>query len=49
MTKILGQSKFSWHPGFYGAAELEFISDKGKLEFQREYNLKSILWTLKTY
>ena len=29
----------SWHPGFYGAAELEFLSNKGDLEFQREYNL----------
>ena len=28
-----------WHPGFYGAAELEFISNKGDLEFQREFNL----------
>lgn len=28
-----------WHPGFYGAAELEFLSNKGDLEFQREYNL----------
>lgn len=28
-----------WHPGFYGAAELEFLSNKGDLEFQREFNL----------
>ncbi len=28
-----------WHPGFYGAAELEFLSNKGDLEFLREYNL----------
>lgn len=28
-----------WHPGFYGAAEIEFILDKNNLEFQREYNL----------
>ncbi len=28
-----------WHPGFYGAAELELISDKDVLEFQREYIL----------
>ena len=28
-----------WHPAFYGAAELEFISNKGDLVFNREYNL----------
>jgi len=28
-----------WHPGFYSAAELEFLSNKSDLEFQREYNL----------
>ena len=28
-----------WHPGFCGAAEIELISNKGELEFQREYNL----------
>ncbi len=28
-----------WHPAFYGAAELEFISNKGDLAFNREYNL----------
>lgn len=28
-----------WHPGFYGAAELEFLENKKDLEFQREYNL----------
>jgi len=28
-----------WHPGFYGAAELEFLSNKDDLEFQREFNL----------
>lgn len=28
-----------WHPGFYGAAEIELISNKSELEFQREYNL----------
>lgn len=28
-----------WRPGFYGATELELISDKAVLEFQREYIL----------
>ena len=28
-----------WHPAFYGAAELEFLSNKGDLEFQREFKL----------
>ncbi len=28
-----------WHPGFYSAAELEFLTNKDDLEFQREYNL----------
>jgi hypothetical protein len=28
-----------WHPGFYGAAELEFKQNKKDLEFEREYNL----------
>lgn len=28
-----------WHPGFYGAAEIEFVSNKADLEFEREYNL----------
>lgn len=32
-------TSIQWHPGFYGAAELEFISNKGDLEFQREFNL----------
>lgn len=32
-------ASIQWHPGFYGAAELEFISNKGDLEFQREFNL----------
>lgn len=32
-------TSIQWHPGFYGAAELEFISNKGELEFQREFNL----------
>ncbi len=28
-----------WHPGFYGAAELEFLSNKGELEFYPEFTL----------
>lgn len=32
-------ANIQWHPGFYGAAELEFLSNKGDLEFQREFNL----------
>jgi hypothetical protein len=28
-----------WHPGFYGAAELEFRKNRDDLEFEREYNL----------
>ena len=31
--------KIQWHPGFYGAAELELIDNKSELEFVREYNL----------
>ena len=29
--------KIQWHPGFYGAAELELIENKSELEFIREY------------
>ena len=39
MSDNLEVLNVSWHPGFYGAAELEFLSNKGDLEFQREYNL----------
>ena len=39
MADILEAVNIQWHPGFYGAAELEFISNKGDLEFQREFNL----------
>ena len=39
MPDNLEALNISWHPGFYGAAELEFLSNKGDLEFQREYNL----------
>jgi hypothetical protein len=31
--------KIQWHPGFYGAAELEFIDNRGDLEFTPEYSL----------
>jgi hypothetical protein len=31
--------KIQWHPGFYGAAELEFMENKEDLKFKREYNL----------
>jgi hypothetical protein len=31
--------KIQWHPGFYGAAELELLHNKDELEFDREYNL----------
>lgn len=31
--------KIKWHPGFYGAAELEFRENKNDLEFVREVNL----------
>ena len=39
MTDILETVSIKWHPGFYGAAELEFLSNKDALEFQREFNL----------
>lgn len=39
MADILESVNIQWHPGFYGAAELEFLSNKGDLEFQREFNL----------
>lgn len=39
LADILEAVNIQWHPGFYGAAELEFISNKGDLEFQREFNL----------
>jgi hypothetical protein len=38
MAEIL-KNKIQWHPGFYGAAELEFIKNKDVLEFTPEYNL----------
>lgn len=39
MADNLEAVKIQWHPGFYGAAELEFLSNKGELEFQQELNL----------
>lgn len=39
MADNLEITKVQWHPGFYGAAELEFVKNKGDLEFQQEYNL----------
>ena len=39
MADIFEAVNIQWHPGFYGAAELEFLSNKGDLEFQREFNL----------
>jgi hypothetical protein len=31
--------KIHWHPGFYGAAELEFIQNRDVLEFEQEHSL----------
>ena len=39
LADILEAVNIQWHPGFYGAAELEFLSNKDDLEFQREFNL----------
>lgn len=39
MADNLEAVSIQWHPGFYGAAELEFSLNKGDLEFQREFNL----------
>ena len=39
MADILEADNIQWHPGFYGAAELEFLSNKGDLAFQREFHL----------
>nr|WP_296461199.1 hypothetical protein [uncultured Acetatifactor sp.] len=33
------KATIQWHPGFYSAAELELISNKDALAFEREYNL----------
>ena len=39
MADSIEEVKIQWHPGFYGAAEIELIANKGDLEFLREYNL----------
>ena len=39
MGNSLENMDISWHPGFYGAMEIELIANKGAFEFQREYNL----------
>lgn len=39
MADGLENATIQWHPGFYGAAEIELISNKGELEFQREHTL----------
>lgn len=39
LADIFEAVNIQWHPGFYGAAELEFLSNKDDLEFQREFNL----------
>ena len=45
LANILEAVNIQWHLGFYGATELEFLSNKGDLEFQREFNLsKEPIW-----
>ena len=39
MEDHIEAAEIQWHPGFYGAAELELDSNRDDLEFQREYNL----------
>ncbi len=39
MADSLETTRIQWHPGFYGAAEIEFLSNKGDLEFHQEYTL----------
>ena len=39
MGNNLEKTEIQWHPAFYGAAELELLSNREALEFQREYNL----------
>lgn len=39
MADSLEEVKIQWHPGFYGAAEIELIANKGDLEFLREFSL----------
>lgn len=35
----IDSQRIQWHPGFYGAAELELIADRDALEFHREFSL----------
>lgn len=35
----IANTRIQWHPAFYAAAELEFLSNRAELEFCREYNL----------
>lgn len=37
MADNLEAVSVKWHPGFYSAAEIEFLSNKDEFEFQREY------------
>lgn len=39
MAENIEKAAIQWHLGFYSAAEIELISNKDELEFQREYNL----------
>ena len=39
MADGMEKTAIQWHPGFCSAAEIELISNRGELEFQREYNL----------
>ena len=39
MADGMEKTEVQWHPGFYGAAELELILNREELEFLREYNL----------
>ena len=39
MGNYLEKAEIPWHPGFYGAMELELAANKGWFEFHREYNL----------
>ena len=43
MADSLETTRIQWHPGFYGAAEIEFLSNKGDLEFHQEYTPKQSL------
>ena len=36
MEDHIEAAEIQWHPGFYGAAELELDSNRDDLEFQRE-------------